>query len=67
MFQAQFCDIICVNRYYGWYSDTGHSEVIHYQLPYDFRQWYAKFKRPIMITEYGADTVTGLHTVCIFN
>lgn len=60
---AQHADIICVNRYYGWYSDIGHIEVVDLQLTYDLTNWYKKFKKPIIVTEYGADTVTGLHVV----
>ena len=52
-----------MNRYYGWYEDTGHTENIQRQVVYDFTQWWNKFQRPLMITEYGADTVPGLHTV----
>ncbi|XP_076452855.1 beta-glucuronidase-like [Babylonia areolata] len=58
---SQFVDVISINRYYGWYSDTGHTEVIHLQLTYDLNGWRSKHKKPIMITEYGADTIVGLH------
>ena len=62
-FQTQFVDVICLNRYYAWYGDVGHTEVIHLQLADDFAGWRAKHNKPIMITEYGADTVAGLHQV----
>jgi len=26
-------------------------------------EWYQRFQRPVVITEYGADTVAGLHAV----
>ncbi|KAK7087444.1 beta-glucuronidase-like [Littorina saxatilis] len=58
---TQFVDVICLNRYYGWYSDAGHTEVIHLQLGEDFANWRSKHNKPIMITEYGADTIAGLH------
>lgn len=63
LFQVQFVDVVCLNRYYAWYSDVGHTEVIHLQLAEDFAGWRAKFNKPIMITEYGADTIAGLHQV----
>ena len=56
-------DVICVNRYYGWYEDCGHTENIDRQVVFDFTKWWQRYRRPIMITEYGADTVPGLHTV----
>ncbi|ELU16576.1 hypothetical protein CAPTEDRAFT_225458 [Capitella teleta] len=63
---AQYVDILCINRYYAWYSDTGHTEVIKYQLTDDLNNWYNKFKKPVIITEYGADTISGLHTLPSF-
>ena len=56
-------DVVCVNRYYAWYEDTGALETIYYKLTYDLQKWYELFQKPIMITEYGADTVPGQHTV----
>ncbi|KAK3595798.1 hypothetical protein CHS0354_025436 [Potamilus streckersoni] len=56
-----YVDIILVNRYYGWYSDTGHTELIQRQLEYDFRQWHQKYAKPMILSEYGADTVPGIH------
>ncbi|KAH9491010.1 hypothetical protein Btru_051742 [Bulinus truncatus] len=58
---CQFVDVVCLNHYFGWYQDTGHLEVIQRQL----HTWFAGFrslhKKPIILTEYGADTVPGLH------
>jgi len=58
---AQYTDVLCINRYYGWYEDVGQLETIPTHLTYDFDQWHAKFNKPIIITEYGADTVEGQH------
>ena len=52
-----------MNRYFGWYQDSGHLETIKYKLPYDLNKWYEKYPKPYIISEYGADTVPGLHTV----
>lgn len=60
---AQHTDVLCINRYYGWYSDIGHIEVIDLQLKYDLINWHKKFNKPVIMTEYGADTVAGLHVV----
>ncbi|MCL5971229.1 MAG: beta-glucuronidase [Firmicutes bacterium] len=58
---ADLFDVICVNRYLGWYTDSGDIEVIEMQLEKDLRRWHERFGRPILITEYGADTVSGFH------
>ncbi len=31
-FQAKYTDIQCINRYYGWFQDTGHTEIIQMQV-----------------------------------
>ena len=51
------------HRYYGWYVDTGEIDYIYSKLTTDFRAWKATHNKPIMITEYGADTVNGFHEV----
>ncbi len=56
-------DVLMVNRYYGWYSDTGYSQVIQKMVVKDFDSWFQSHKKPIMISEYGADTLPGLHMV----
>ena len=60
---AQFLDLLMINRYYGWYSDTGYPQVIEMQLTTDFRAWFKKHNKPILISEYGADTLAGIHQV----
>ena len=32
-------------------------------MSYDLQKWHDKFKKPLIVTEFGADTVVGLHTV----
>ena len=54
-------------RYFGWYSDTGHTELITRQTVNDLRHWHNVRKKPMVITEYGADTVAGLHQVSILH
>lgn len=67
LFQAQFVDIVCLNHYYGWYTDTGVLNLVSPQLTYDVKAWYDRFQKPVIITEYGADTIAGLHTVRSLN
>ncbi|XP_030217345.1 beta-glucuronidase [Gadus morhua] len=59
---APFVDVICVNSYLSWYHDPGALEVISLQLNTQFEEWYGKYKKPIIQSEYGADVVPGLHS-----
>jgi len=52
-----------LNRYYGWYVDTGDLAAAERGLEAELRAWAAKYDKPIIITEYGADTLVGLHGV----
>jgi len=54
-------DVICINRYFGWYTDTGHLELIEHQIGLELDKWFKNFKKPILVTEYGADTIAGIH------
>jgi len=58
---AQLFDIVCVNRYFGWYSDPGRLDLIEFQLERDLGKWFARFGKPVFLTEYGADTIAGFH------
>lgn len=58
---SQWLDVICINRYFGWYSDHGHLETIGLQFQKEMNEWYEKYHKPMMVTEYGADAIAGLH------
>lgn len=57
---APAMDVICMNRYYGWYIFPGNLDAAKQALTHEMEYWKAKNK-PVIITEYGADTVAGLH------
>lgn len=59
---AHLVDVICLNRYYSWYSDAGHLELIEFQMEKELLKWFNKFKKPIIISEYGVDTIAGFHS-----
>ncbi|PLB46488.1 hypothetical protein P170DRAFT_363634 [Aspergillus steynii IBT 23096] len=59
---ADLFDVLCLNRYYGWYEHTGDLETADIALETNLRSWEAKYHKPIVMTEYGADAVSGLHT-----
>ncbi|MCA4131607.1 beta-glucuronidase [Arthrobacter sp. M4] len=60
---ADLVDVISLNRYYGWYVATGDLETAEKLLEADLRGWMTKYGKPIMMSEYGADTIPGLHSV----
>ncbi|PSN36674.1 Beta-glucuronidase [Blattella germanica] len=60
---VEFMDVVCVNRYPAWYSDSGHTELIQLQVINELSQWHHKFNKPVLVTEYGAGSVVGMHTV----
>ncbi|MGO4473502.1 beta-glucuronidase [Arthrobacter sp. M-10] len=60
---ADLVDVISLNRYYGWYVATGDLDTAEQLLEADLRGWAAKHGKPIMMSEYGADTIAGLHSV----
>jgi beta-glucuronidase len=59
---AQYLDVLMINRYYGWYQDTGASDLIKKQLTFDLRNWFKEHNKPVMMSEYGADSVSGVHS-----
>lgn len=58
-------DILTLNRYSSWYSDSGHLELIQYQMYNELEAYTKKFDKPILLTEYGAGALPGLHSVTI--
>lgn len=56
-------DIISVNKYEGWYIYTGQLDVIEHEIVRVIEAWRTKHNKPILMTEFGADTEEGLHLV----
>ena len=56
-------DVTCINRYFGWYSQTGDLEAAEMFLEEEMRLWQDTYDQPIIMTEYGADTIAGLHSI----
>ena len=58
----QFFDMICINRYFAWYSQSGRLDQIPSLVTEELANWRQRFpNKPILMSEYGADTVPGLH------
>ncbi len=53
-------DVVCLNRYYGWYNLSGDLDAACDALNTELDFW-AEQNKPVMFTEYGADTYPGIH------
>ncbi|MNP20301.1 Beta-glucuronidase [compost metagenome] len=61
---AELIDVLALNRYYGWYVDGGDLDSAKAKLRAELNGWLERCpNKPIMMTEYGADTVAGFHDV----
>ncbi len=58
---ADLVDVLCLNRYYGWYWNSGDLIAAEQGLEAELRIWAEKYGKPIIVSEYGADTMPGLH------
>lgn len=57
-------DVVCLNRYYGWYVAHGDLKMAEKGLRKELETWQELYPdKPILITEYGADTLPGLHSM----
>lgn len=59
----EFLDVVCINRYYGWYAAMGRIEDGVKALGEELDQLYEHFQKPIIVSEFGADAVAGIHTL----
>jgi beta-glucuronidase len=56
-------DVVMLNRYYGWYVHAGDLAASERALEAELGAWVDRHGKPIVMTEYGADTLQGLHDV----
>lgn len=55
-------DLVCTNLYYGWYAAGGQlDEVARGMLERELDRLRALHGKPVMLTEFGADTIAGVH------
>ncbi|KAH7073251.1 glycoside hydrolase superfamily [Paraphoma chrysanthemicola] len=58
-------DVLCLNRYYGWYEACGDMKLAEQELEKDLVGWQTKYRKPMIMTEYGADSIAGLHSAML--
>ncbi|MFX1446342.1 MAG: beta-glucuronidase [Promethearchaeota archaeon] len=58
----EFLDIVCMNRYYAWYIGPGQIDEGCEDLSKEIDKFYQKYKKPIILTEFGADAIPGWHS-----
>jgi beta-glucuronidase len=54
-------DFLCLNRYPGWYQLPGEIERGMAALAADLDAVHARHRKPIVLTEFGADAMPGSH------
>ena len=58
---SELGDVIMLNRYYGWYWDNGDVPLAEAHLRAEIDAWIELAPgKPIIFTEYGPDTLSGL-------
>lgn len=58
----ELADIVCINRYYGWYTQAGRVEQGARLLAQELDSLHEALHKPIILTEFGADAVAGMHS-----
>ena len=53
-------DVVLINRYYGWYNLSGDLETAKFAFRKE-PDWWEEQHKPVILSEYGADTIAGLH------
>lgn len=59
----QVGDVICINRYYGWYTNPGNMAQAMQIMNGELDKLYELYHLPIIFTEFGADTNAGFHSL----
>lgn len=56
-----YSDFISVNRYWGWYKIPAKIDEAAEQLKSELEGLYSRYDKPILLSEFGADTIEGQH------
>jgi len=55
------CDVVCTNRYLGWYYHPGELRRGAASLGASLDREHAALQRPFILSEFGADAIAGTH------
>ncbi|XP_031835054.1 beta-glucuronidase [Nomia melanderi] len=58
---GEYLDVISFNRYNAWYNNPGRLDAIKNRVIGEAEAWHKKYNKPVLMSEYGADTMSGLH------
>lgn len=59
---VDLADVILINRYYGWYMQTGRIVEGEKGLTQELDQ-LAELNKPLIVSEFGADAMAGMHSL----
>ena len=59
----EFCDLVCLNRYAGWYTEAGRIDEGCARLSRELDELHAAYPKPVIMTEFGADCIAGCHAL----
>lgn len=57
----EFMDFLCLNRYFGWYQESGQIERGAQFLSAECDLLHDTYRKPLVLTEFGADALPGHH------
>lgn len=61
---SEICDLLIINRYRGWYDTEGNLRGAAALLKDELEGFHKRCPdKPIMLGEYGADTIAGFHDI----
>jgi beta-glucuronidase len=55
-------DVVALNRYWGWYALGGEIEPAMQALGAEMDMIHDRCRKPVLLSEFGADAMAGLHT-----
>jgi beta-glucuronidase len=60
---TEYFDLIGLNKYWGWYELPGEIDEGIKKLIIELDELHAAYKKPILLSEFGADSINGLHNI----
>lgn len=58
----ELSDVVFINRYWGWYTHSGQLDEGLAHLEQELDALYETMHKPMVISEFGADTIAGMHS-----